>query len=156
MTYLDHNATTPVRPEVVDAMIPWLRAGFGNPSSVHSLGQRARAAVERAREQVAAVIGACDPSEIVFTSCGSEADVLAVAGGAWQGHDESGGRRRKVVTSVIEHDALRLLARGEADTRRHITGEIPLDTIVSGGFVPLVEKKADHIKIHVIPEEGGS
>lgn len=110
MTYLDHNATTPVRPEVVDAMIPWLREGFGNPSSVHSLGQKARAAVARAREQVAAVIGAADPSEIVFTSCGSESDVLAVAGGAWQGHDESRGKRRRVVTSVIEHDALRLLA----------------------------------------------
>src|SRR3990172_2824132 len=53
-------------------------------------------------------------------------------------------------------DAMRLLARGEVDTRRHITGEIPLDTIVSGGFVPLVEKKADHIKLHVLPEEGGS
>ncbi|OGS40249.1 MAG: hypothetical protein A2506_12140 [Elusimicrobia bacterium RIFOXYD12_FULL_66_9] len=109
MTYLDHNATTPVRPEVVDAMLPWLREGFGNPSSVYSLGQKARAALERAREQVSGLIGASDPSEIVFTSCGSEADVLAIAGGAWQGHDESKGKRRKVVTSAIEHDAILLL-----------------------------------------------
>lgn len=106
--YLDHNATTPVRPEAVDAMLPWLRDGFGNPNSVYALGQRSRAAVERAREQVAALLGA-DPSEIVFTSGGSEADVLAVAGAAWQARDESGGKRRKVVTSSIEHDAVRLL-----------------------------------------------
>lgn len=109
MTYLDHNATTPVRPEAADAMLPWLREGYGNPNSVYALGQRARAAVERAREQVAALLGAADASEIVFTSCGSEADALAVAGAAWQAFDESGGRRRRVVTSRIEHDAVRLL-----------------------------------------------
>lgn len=108
--YLDHNATTPVRPEVVDAMLPWLREGYGNPSSVYSLGQRARAAVERAREQVAALIGAADAAEVVFTSGGSESDVLAIAGGAWQAHDETKGRRRKVVTTKIEHDAILLLA----------------------------------------------
>lgn len=106
--YLDHNATTPVRPEVVDAMLPWLREGYGNPNSVYALGQKARAAVERAREQVAALLGA-DPSELVFTSGGSEADVLAVSGAAWQARDESGGKRKKVVTSCIEHDAVRLL-----------------------------------------------
>lgn len=108
--YLDHNATTPVRPEVVDAMLPWLRDGYGNPNSVYSLGQRARAAVERAREQVAGLLGAADASEVVFTSGGSESDVLAIAGGAWQAHDETKGKRRKVVTSRIEHDAIRLLA----------------------------------------------
>ncbi len=107
--YLDHNATTPVRPEVVDAMLPWLREGFGNPNSVYSLGQKARAAVERARAQAAALLGSSDPSEVVFTSGGSEADVLAIAGGAWQARDESGGKRRKVVTSCVEHDAVRLL-----------------------------------------------
>jgi cysteine desulfurase len=107
--YLDHNATTPVRPEVVDAMLPWLREGYGNPNSVYSLGQRARAAVERAREQVAALLGASDASEIVFTSCGSESDALAIAGAAWQAHDETKGKRRKVVTTKIEHDAIRVL-----------------------------------------------
>lgn len=108
--YLDHNATTPVRPEVVDAMLPWLREGYGNPNSVYSLGQRARAAVELARERVAKLLGASDASEVVFTSGGSESDVLAIAGGAWQAHDETKGKRRKVVTSKIEHDAVRLLA----------------------------------------------
>ncbi len=109
MIYLDHNATTPVRPEVFDAMLPWLRDGYGNPSSVYALGQRARAAVEKAREQVAALVGAAEASEIIFTSCGSEADVLGVGGGAWQARDESGGKRRKIVTTRLEHDALRLL-----------------------------------------------
>jgi len=108
--YLDHNATTPVRPEVVDAMLPWLREGYGNPSSVYSLGQRARAAVEHAREQVAALLGVGDVSEIVFTSGGSESDVLAIAGGAWQVHDETKGKRRKIITTKIEHDAVRILA----------------------------------------------
>ncbi|MDE2510289.1 MAG: aminotransferase class V-fold PLP-dependent enzyme [Elusimicrobia bacterium] len=109
MTYLDHNATTPVRPEVVDAMLPWLRDGYGNPNSVYALGQKARAAVEAAREKVAALIGAADAAEIVFTSGGSESDVLAIGGGAWQAHDESKGRRRRIVTTKIEHDAVRLL-----------------------------------------------
>jgi len=109
MSYLDHNATTPVRPEVVDAMLPWLREGYGNPNSVYALGQKARAAVERAREKVAALIGAADASEIVFTSGGSESDVLAIAGAAWQAHDETQGRRRKVVTTAVEHDAVRAL-----------------------------------------------
>ena len=69
--YLDHNATTPLLPSVVDAMLPYLRAQYGNPSSDHPLGRRARAAVDTAREQVAALIG-CHPDEIVFTSGGTE------------------------------------------------------------------------------------
>ncbi len=109
MIYLDHNATTPVRPEVLDALLPWLREGYGNPNSVYSLGQKARAAVERAREQVAGLIGAADAGEIVFTSGGSESDVLAIAGGAWQAFDESKGSRRGIVTTRIEHDAVRAL-----------------------------------------------
>ncbi len=109
MTYLDHNATTPVRPEAFDAMLPWLRDGYGNPNSVYALGQKARAAVERAREQTAALIGASDASEVVFTSGGSESDVLGLGGAAWQAHDESKGARRRVVSTKIEHDAVRAL-----------------------------------------------
>jgi len=109
--YLDHNATTPVRPEVVDAMLPYLREHFGNPNSVYALGQKTRQAVERAREQVAALVGAVDASEIVFTSCGSEADVLAIAGGAWQACDDSKGKRKRLVASPIEHDAVRGILR---------------------------------------------
>ncbi|MEK7388295.1 MAG: aminotransferase class V-fold PLP-dependent enzyme [Elusimicrobiota bacterium] len=124
--YLDHNATTPVRPEVFDAVLPWLREGFGNPNSVYASGQRARAAVERAREQVAALLGAGDASEIVFTSCGSESDVLAVSGAAWQSHDESNGRRRAIVTSAIEHEAVRLLC-GQLRRRGLAVVEAPCD-----------------------------
>jgi cysteine desulfurase len=107
MIYLDHNATTPVRPEVLDALLPWLSEGYGNPNSVYALGQKARAAVERAREQVAGAVGAADASEIVFTSGGSESDVLGIGGGAWQAHDETKGRRRRIVSTRIEHDAVR-------------------------------------------------
>lgn len=106
MIYLDHNATTPVRPEVREAMLPWL-SEFGNPNSVYKAGQRARAAVEEARRRVAALFAARSESEIVFTSCGSEADVLAIVGAAWAAFDESGGRRNRIVSSPIEHDAVR-------------------------------------------------
>ena len=77
--YLDHNASTPVRPEVAAAMRPWLETRYGNPSSIHRAGQEARAAVELARCQVAELIGA-QPSEIVFTSGGTESDNLAIWG----------------------------------------------------------------------------
>ena len=76
--YLDHNATTPVDPRVLEAMLPVLREGFGNPSSLHWFGQQARAALDEARAEVAALIGA-DPAEIVFTGSGTEADNLAAA-----------------------------------------------------------------------------
>ncbi len=107
LAYLDHNATTPVRPEVLEAMLPFLKGQYGNPGSPYWLGQQARRAVEEARARVASFLGAADPQEIVFTSCGSESDVMAIAGAYWQAQDEAGGRRRKVVTSAIEHDAVR-------------------------------------------------
>jgi len=97
--YLDYNATTPVLPEVVDAMLPYLREHFGNPSSSHVYGRRAQAAVDRARQQVAGLIG-CDASEIIFTSGGTEANNLAI-----RGVTESREDRRAVVTTVIEHPA---------------------------------------------------
>src|SRR5260370_7148714 len=77
--YLDFNATTPVEPEVIDAMIPYFSAEFANAASIHTPGQRARAAVETARERVAALIGA-RPQEIVFTSGGTESDNHAIFG----------------------------------------------------------------------------
>ncbi|HSB62768.1 MAG TPA: cysteine desulfurase family protein [Thermoanaerobaculia bacterium] len=97
--YLDHNATTPVHPAVLDAMLPYLREHFGNPSSGHIFGQRARTAVERAREQVASLL-ACHPDEIVFTSGGTEASNLAIRGAL-----ERSSPRRHVVTSTVEHPA---------------------------------------------------
>ncbi|MEL6182453.1 MAG: cysteine desulfurase family protein [Myxococcota bacterium] len=97
--YLDHNATTPLLPEVVEAMLPYLRDHFGNPSSSHVFGARAHAAIEHARTQVAALLG-CNPSEILFTSGGTEANNLAIRGVL-----EAVGARRRVVTSTIEHPA---------------------------------------------------
>ena len=79
--YLDHNATTPVAPEVFEAMAPFFTAAFGNASSAHGFGQRARGAVEEARAQVAELIHA-SPGEITFTSGGTEADNLALFGAA--------------------------------------------------------------------------
>jgi len=102
--YLDHNATTPLRPEVLDAMLPYLQRHFGNPSSGHAYGQRAKAGVERARAQVAALIGA-SPSEIIFTSGGTEANNLAIRGAA------ALTERRALVTSAVEHPATREPAR---------------------------------------------
>jgi cysteine desulfurase len=97
--YLDYNATTPVLPVVVDAMLPYLREHFGNPSSDHVYGQAARAAVTRARAQVAGLLG-CDTDEIVFTSGGTEANNLAIRGVCEARED-----RTHVVTTVIEHPA---------------------------------------------------
>jgi len=93
--YLDANATTPLHPAVMAAMMPALREVFANPSSVHKPGQDARALVDRAREQCGAALG-CDPREIVFTSGGTEADALAVRGLS----------RRKLVTTAVEHPAV--------------------------------------------------
>lgn len=108
--YLDHNATTPVHPEVVEAMLPYLREHFGNPSSGHVYGQRTHAAIERAREQVAGLIGA-QPDEVVFTSGGTEANNLAIRGLA-----EFSDTRRHIVTSTVEHPAT---ARPCAYLERH-------------------------------------
>lgn len=99
--YLDYNATTPVAPEVVDAMLPFLRAQFGNPSSSHGRGQFAKAAVCDARRQVAALIGAM-PEEIVFTGCATEANNLALLGVA----AASGEGKRHLVISAVEHPAV--------------------------------------------------
>jgi len=98
--YLDHNATTPVRDEVADAMAHALRERWGNPSSVHAEGAAARAAVERARESVATLLGVL-PREVFFTSGASEANNTALT--AFAGHDAS---RRHVVTTCVEHPSV--------------------------------------------------
>ncbi len=99
--YLDYNATTPVDPEVADFMIPFLREHFGNPSSNHWYGTRARKAVEEAREKVAGLLG-CRPHEIVFTSGGTESNNLAITGIAHALKD----RGNHIITSEIEHPAV--------------------------------------------------
>jgi len=100
--YLDHNATTPVDPAVLEAMLPFLSGEFGNASSIHSFGQRARAAVETAREQVAALINA-RPQEIVFTSGGTESDNHAIFGVAQALPARPG---MHLITSSVEHEAV--------------------------------------------------
>jgi len=100
--YLDHSATTPVDPRVVEAMLPYLTDKFGNASSVHLFGQEARAAVDRARRQIAALIGA-RANEIIFTSGGTEANNLAIRGVCELG----GSHGRHIITSTIEHPSVR-------------------------------------------------
>ncbi|MGA8145292.1 MAG: cysteine desulfurase NifS [Candidatus Acidiferrales bacterium] len=103
--YLDYNATTPVDPAVLDAMLPYLAENFGNASSIHSAGQRARAAVDRARDSVALLLNA-KPSEIVFTSGGTESDNLAIFGVASAVAAKSAGDRKHIITTAIEHHAV--------------------------------------------------
>jgi cysteine desulfurase len=105
--YLDYNATTPVDPEVLAAMLPYLGENFGNASSIHSAGQAARGAVDRARESVAALIGA-KPAEIVFTSGGTEGDNLAVFGIAFSSFASGadGAAKKHIITTTIEHHAV--------------------------------------------------
>ena len=100
--YLDYNATTPIDPSVFKAMVPYLTENFGNPSSGHSYGQAAKEAVAEAREKVSGLIGAEDPSEIVFTSGGTESDNQAIVGSA---SARSNGRKH-IITSRIEHPAV--------------------------------------------------
>jgi cysteine desulfurase len=101
MIYLDHAATTPVDPRVVEAMLPYFTEQWGNPSSVYEHGQRARRALDEARDTVASVLGA-RPNEITFTSCGSESDNLAIKGVAMALQE----RGRHIITSKIEHHAV--------------------------------------------------
>ena len=102
--YFDHNATTPVAVEVLEAMLPFLTGNYGNPSSIHSFGQQARAAVEEARAEVAALLN-CHAREVVFTGGGTEADNLAVLGAVRAAVRRDGGRKH-VVSSQIEHHAV--------------------------------------------------
>ncbi len=101
MLYLDHAATTPVRPAAREAMAPFLDADFGNPLGVHGVSRRARVALDDARERAAALVGAEHPLDVVFTGGGTESDNLGVAGVAL-----AGGKRTAVVTTAVEHDAV--------------------------------------------------
>jgi cysteine desulfurase len=99
--YLDHAATTPLRPEALEAMLPFLGAEFGNPSSPHAWGRRARTALDEAHEQIGAALGA-GPREIVLTSGGTEALNLALKGAAWAGKT----RGHRILTTAVEHHAV--------------------------------------------------
>lgn len=102
MIYLDYAATTPVHPRVLDAMLPYFRESFGNPSSVHRYGQKAEFALDASREKVASVLH-CRPDEIIFTSCGSESDNLALRGAALA---KRRAGRTKIITAKNEHHAV--------------------------------------------------
>ena len=104
MIYLDNNATTQVAPEVFEAMRPYLTTHYGNPSSAHTFGHSMRAAVEKAREEVAELLGARSASEIVFTSCGSESNNWAIGGFL-----EQNPNSRHIITTRVEHEAVRNL-----------------------------------------------
>jgi cysteine desulfurase len=120
LLYLDHNATTPIDPEVREAMLPWLENEFGNPSSVYSLGRRAAAALTRAREQVASLVGA-SPSEIIFNSCGTEATNTAILSALAVDPD-----KRHIITSNVEHSATVKLCEHLATRGYEITW-LPVD-----------------------------
>ena len=128
--YLDYQATTPVDPRVVEAMLPYLTNQYGNPSSSHTYGRAAAKAVETARAQVAALIGAHQPAEIVFTSSGTESNHLALTGVAHAAR--AAGRGRHVVTTTIEHPATQatcdqLTAAGFRVTRLPVAADGRID-----------------------------
>ena len=100
--YLDHAATTPVRPEILEAMLPFLQTAWGNPSSSHRLGRTARAGLEQAKRETAEALGV-EPNQVIFTSGGTEADNLAIIGAALAA--QAAGRPMHVVVSAIEHKA---------------------------------------------------
>ena len=116
MIYLDNNATTQVAPEVFEAMRPYLTSRYGNPSSAHAPGREMRKAVEEARQQVADLIGAHHAGEIVFTSCGSESDNWAIGGFL-----ELNPTRRHIVTTRVEHEAVRKLCLHLAEMGCEVT-----------------------------------
>lgn len=131
MIYLDNNATTRIAPEVFEAMCPYLTEHYGNPSSAHSLGRVMKSAVEHAREQVAELLSAKDSSEIVFTSCGSESDNWAIGGFL-----EQNPSRRHIITTRVEHEAVRNLCEHLAEIGCEVTwlevnqsGELDLDDL---------------------------
>ncbi|MEO8451013.1 MAG: cysteine desulfurase family protein [Gemmatimonadota bacterium] len=129
--YLDYAATTPVRPEVLEAMLPYLRDGaFGNPSSSHKFGRIARAGLEQARREVAQAVNA-EPNQVIFTSGGTEADNLAIIGSALASRDRGGSMR--VVTTAIEHKAI--LAAAHAVV--HLGGEEEILSVGCTGVVDL-------------------
>jgi cysteine desulfurase len=119
--YLDNNATTQIAPEVLEAMLPYLREHYGNPSSAHTFGGQVARKIRAAREQVAALIGAM-PEEIVFTGCGSESDNTAIRSAL---ATESG--KRHVVTSRVEHPAIKSLCAHLVKEGYRVT-EIPVDS----------------------------
>jgi cysteine desulfurase len=119
--YLDNNATTQVAPEVIDAMLPFFKELWGNPSSMHTFGGQVARHIDKAREQTAQLIGAEHPDEIVFTSCGTESDNAAIMSAVQSTPDKSG-----VVTSSVEHPAVLSVAKYLDETGKDVVF-LPVD-----------------------------
>ena len=129
--YLDHAATTPVRPEVLEAMLPYLGAeAFGNPSSAHKFGRTARAGLEQARREVAEAAG-CEPNQVIFTSGGTEADNLAIVGGALAARDR--GAKMRAAVEATAHKANLAAAHAVA----HLGGEEEILPVLPNGQLDL-------------------
>jgi cysteine desulfurase len=127
MIYLDNNATTQVDPEVLDAMLPFLRDQYGNPSSAYSFGKRVSRAVDHAREQVAALLH-CEPKEVLFTSCGTESNNSAIQSALMLDPD-----RKHLVTSRVEHSAI----KNHAESLARRGYEITLLDVDADGLIDL-------------------
>ena len=137
LTYFDYAATTPVDQRVLEAMLPYFSELFGNPSSVHRSGQRAEAAVETARETIAAGLH-CRPDEIVFTSCGSESDNLAIRGAAMARRASTAANR--ILTSRAEHHAV---SKTAAQLEKHYGFQVDwLETDAYGMVTPEAVRQA--------------
>ena len=122
--YLDHSASTPVDPRVVEAMLPYFGEIYGNPSAAHRQGRRAEQAIEDARESIAAILK-CRPSEIIFTSCGTESDNLAIRGAAWNARRR--GLPSRLITSPVEHSAVTNTVRLMQEVMQFETEIVPVD-----------------------------
>lgn len=131
MIYLDNNATTQIAPEVFEAMRPFLTSIYGNPSSAHNFGRESRKIVEKSREQVASLIGANSPNEIIFTSCGTESDNWAILGML-----EANPEKKHIITTRVEHEAVRKLCE-----KLEKTHEITWLEVDEQGFLDLDELK---------------
>jgi cysteine desulfurase len=134
MIYFDNNATTCVAPEVLEAMLPFLQGYYGNPSPAHTFGRENRAAVEAARREVAELIGAGREDEVVFTSCGTEADNWAILGAL-----RASPHKRHIITTRVEHEAVRTLCEKLEDESFEVTW---LEVNESGGLDQEALKRA--------------
>ncbi len=122
--YLDYSASTPVDPRVMDAMMPYFGEVYGNSTSSHHQGRRGEIAVEDARERVARILN-CQPAEVVFTSCGSESDNLAIRGAAWRARRQ--GKAARLITSPVEHSAVINTVRQLGELMDCETVTVPVD-----------------------------
>jgi len=153
--YLDYNATTPLAPEVLEAMLPYLRGDFGNPSSIHQFGRRAKAALLEAREGMASFLAA-SANEIVFTASGTEADNLAILG-VVAAEEEEARPRRHLVTSTVEHHAV-LNVMKQLERKGYPVTYVPVDRsgrVATSALVPALRPDTLLVSIMTANNETG-